>query len=69
MNLGKAICVAIAMKETSQNKVNDKAGMSVGHLNRVINGSTSGVTIGILERVSDALDMKLSELISLGESD
>ena len=70
MYLGKAVRVAIAIKGMSQNQVTEKAGLSVGHLNNIIKGrNKGGVTIGVLARIANALDMKLSEMIALGESE
>ena len=68
MYLGKAITEALKIKGMSQNKVSEKAGLSVGHLNKIIKGKhKGGVTLQVLARVANALDMKLSELIALGE--
>ena len=66
MNLKKAIRIAMATKEMEQKDIAAASGITPGHLSTVVNGKHSA-TIPTVQKIADALDMKLSELIALGE--
>ena len=62
------ILKAIEKSGLSRLKVTEKAGISYQHLTRFLNDSTGGeIGIGILQRLSDVLDVPVSYL--LGDTD
>ncbi len=67
MDIGKAIRVAAAERNLSMNRIGEEAEMSYGHINKIANGKVPGVTLHVLKKIAAALDMKLSDLIKLGE--
>lgn len=70
MNLRKAIKVACAVKETNMAEVERKVyGKECGNLYHISNQDRTpkGPRLSTLQGIADALDMKLSELIALGE--
>ena len=65
MNLSKAIRVALAMKEMNQKQLAERLGMYESAMSQLINRPS--ITTEKLTQIADALDMKVSELVSLGE--
>ena len=65
MNTGKAILVALAMKEKSRAELAEKMGVSVVTLHAMCRSKNA--TTDTMKRISDALGMRLSELVALGE--
>lgn len=65
MNTGKALTVAIAMKEMSRQQLADKMGISVITLRAMCRARSA--TTDTMKRAADAMGMKTSELIALGE--
>lgn len=65
MNVSKAIRIALAMKEMNQKQLAERMGMYESAVSQLVNRSS--ITTDKLKQVADALGMKVSELISLGE--
>lgn len=65
MNLLKAIRVALAMKEMNQKQLAERLGMYESAMSQLINRPS--ITTEKLTQIADALDMKVSELVALGE--
>ena len=65
MNLSKAIRVALAMKEMNQKQLAERLGMYESAMSQLINRPS--ITTEKLTQIADALDMKVSELVALGE--
>lgn len=65
MNLSKAIRVALAMKEMNQKQLAERLGMYESAMSQLINRSS--ITTEKLTHIADALGMKVSELVALGE--
>ena len=65
MNLSKAIRVALAMKEMNQKQLAERLGMYESAMSQLINRQS--ITTEKLTQIADALDMKVSELVALGE--
>ena len=65
MNLSKAIRVALAMKEMNQKQLAERLGMYESAMSQLINRSS--ITTEKLTQIADALEMKVSELVALGE--
>ena len=66
MNVSKAIRVALAMKEMNQKQLAERLGMYESAVSQMVNRGAS-ITTGKLKQVADALGMKVSELVALGE--
>ena len=67
MNLSKAIRVALAMKEMNQKQLAERLGMYESAMSQLINRPS--ITTEKLTQIADALDMKVSELVALGEGE
>lgn len=65
MNTGKAVRVALAMNSMDQKELAAKVGVSVSTMSALCNGESA--TTKSLLRVAKALNMRLSELVALGE--
>ena len=65
MNISKAIRVALAMKEMNQKQLAERLGMYESAMSQLINRPS--ITTEKLTQIADALDMKVSELVALGE--
>ena len=65
LNTGKALIVAVAMKEMSRQQLADKMGVSVITLRAMCRAKSA--TTDTMKRAADALGMRVSELIALGE--
>lgn len=65
MNTGKAIKMALLIKDMNQKDLADKLGMTAPAMSQMC--SRKSASLNILKRVADALGMKVSELIRLGE--
>lgn len=65
MNVSKAIRIALAMKEMNQKQLAERMGMYESAVSQLVNRSS--ITTDKLKQVADALGMKVSELIALGE--
>lgn len=65
MNVKKSLTIAMAMKETNVDSLSARLNCSKSNLYKILTGSDPKV--GTLERIAEALDMKLSDLIKLGE--
>lgn len=65
MNTGKAVKVALAMREMNQNDLALKLNMSHSVLSRIC--SAKSASTSTLQKIATALDMKVSELMALGE--
>lgn len=66
MNIGKSIRVAVAMRGITQGKLAEMAGIHPVNLSKMANGK-AGLQGDSLQRVADAVGMKVSEFIQLGE--
>jgi len=66
MNIRKAVRIAMATRDMHQKDVCEAAKISPSHLSCIVHGKRSA-GIETLQRIADALEMKLSELIKLGE--
>lgn len=66
MNIGKSIRVAVAMRGITQGKLAEIAGIHPVNLSKMANGK-AGLQGDNLQRVADAVGMKVSEFIQLGE--
>lgn len=65
MNVSKSIRVALAMRELTQKQLAERLGMYESAVSQLVNRSS--ITTDKLKQVADALDMKVSELVALGE--
>lgn len=65
MNVSKSIRVALAMRELTQKQLAERLGMYESAVSQLVNRSS--ITTDKLKQVSDALGMKVSELVALGE--
>ena len=65
MDLKKAVRIAAIMKDTTQTEVGEKAGITSANMSTMMNRGTC--SIPNLIKIAAALDMKVSELIKLGE--
>lgn len=65
MNTGKAIRVALAQRDMKMNDLAEVLGVTAARVS-VICSSKSSSTL-TLKRIADALGMKVSELVELGE--
>ena len=65
MNTGKALLVALAMKEKSRAELAEMMGISVVTLHAMCRSKSA--TTDTMKRAADALGMKVSELVALGE--
>lgn len=65
MNTGKAILVALAMKQMTRKQLAEAIGRSRVTVDVMCNSESA--TTQALKRIADALGMKVSELVKLGE--
>lgn len=65
VNVSRAIRVALAMKGMTQKQLAERLGMYESAMSQLINRAS--VTTDKLSQVAEALDMKISELVALGE--
>lgn len=65
MNTGKALLVALAMKERSRTQLADAMGLSVQTVYSMCRAKSSSTNT--MKKAAEALGMKTSELIALGE--
>ena len=65
MNTGKALIVALAMKEKSRAELAQQMGIATVTINAMCRAKSA--TTDTMKRAADALGMKLSELVALGE--
>ena len=65
VNVSKAIRVALAMKEMNQKQLAERLGMYESAVSQLVNRAS--ITTDKLKQVADALGMKVSELVALGE--
>lgn len=65
MNVSKSIRVALAMRELTQKQLAERLGMYESAVSQLVNRSS--ITTDKLKQVADALEMKVSELVALGE--
>ena len=65
VNVSKAIRVALAMKEMNQKQLAERLGMYESAVSQLVNKTS--ITTNKLKQVADALDMRVSELVALGE--
>lgn len=65
MNISKSIRVALAMRELTQKQLAERLGMYESSVSQLVNRSS--ITTDKLKQVADALDMRVSELVALGE--
>ena len=65
MNTGKALLVALAMKEKSRAELAEMMGISVVTLHAMCRAKSASTNT--MKRAADALGMKVSELVELGE--
>lgn len=65
MNVSKSIRVALAMRELTQKQLAERLGMYESAVSQLVNRSS--ITTDKLKQVADALDMRVSELVALGE--
>ena len=65
MNVSKSIRVALAMRELTQKQLAERLGMYESAVSQLVNRSS--ITTDELKQVADALGMKVSELVALGE--
>jgi len=65
MNIGKAVKVALAKNEKSQLWLSQELGMSPQAINSMCARKSSQVSL--IGEVADALDMRILDLIALGE--
>lgn len=66
MNIGKSIRVAVAMRGITQGKLAELAGIHPVNLSRMANGK-AGLQGENLQRVAEAVGLKVSEFVALGE--
>ncbi len=65
LNLGKSIKVALAKAGMSQRQLADQMKLSVRFITKLANSKTAN--LATVEKIAEALGMKASELIALGE--
>ena len=65
MNTGKALLVALAIKKKKKKELADCMGLSVETVYSMCRASSA--TTDTMKRAADALGMKVSELVALGE--
>ena len=65
VNVSKSIRVALAMRELTQKQLAERLGMYESAVSQLVNRSS--ITTDKLKQVADALGMKVSELVALGE--
>ena len=65
MNMGKAVKIALAMNGMNQTELAKVMGVSSKYISRICNQKNFGIEAA--KGVADALNMKVSELIKLGE--
>lgn len=65
MDLKKSIRMAAAMNDTTQTEIAEKSGFSSAQMSLLL--SRGSCTTSTLSKIAAALDMKVSELIKLGE--
>ena len=65
MNVSKSIRVALAMRELTQKQLAERLGMYESAVSQLVNRSS--ITTDKLKQVANALDMRVSELVALGE--
>ena len=66
MDLGQAIRVMLAKRQLSQTKLAKEVNVTRPYMSSICNNERVP-SFGLLERISDALDCELSELIAEGE--
>lgn len=65
MDIRKGVMVALAQRGMKQKDLAGMVGMSQGSMSQLL--GQSSCTLATLEKIATALDMKLSELVALGE--
>lgn len=65
MNLGMAIKIALVKKGMKQSELAEKLGVTQVYVSRICNSKNVGMNVA--SNVATALDMKVSELVALGE--
>lgn len=65
MNIGKAVKVALAQNEKTQLWLSQELGLSAQAINNMCSRKSSQVSL--IGKVADALDMRILDLIALGE--
>lgn len=68
LDISKAVQKALDSKGVSQYALANKVGWSSANVNHICRGR-AGTNIRTLQVVAEALEMKLSELIALGEDE
>lgn len=66
MNISKSIRVALAMRGMTQGQLAKATKIHQSNISKMMNGKYS-VSDSHLQVIADAVDMKVSELIALGE--
>lgn len=66
MDIIKAINIGMATAGINQNELASKSGIHPSMISVIMNGHRS-LTLKTMEKIADALGMKLSALIALGE--
>lgn len=66
MNIPKSIRVALAMRGMTQGQLAEATKIHQSNISKMMNGKYS-VSDSHLQTIADAVDMKVSELIALGE--
>ncbi len=66
MNIAKSVRVATAMRGITQKQMAALANINEVNLSKMINGK-HGVSSEQLSRMAEAVDMKVSEFVALGE--
>ena len=67
MNLGKAIKIALASKGMKQKELAESLGVSHRYISKICNQSDVGMES--MKKIASVLDMKVSELVALGEGE
>lgn len=65
MNIKKSIRVALAQKDMTQGDLAEKIGMTASNLSLLMNRES--IPTARLAQIAEALDMKVSDLLKLGE--
>lgn len=65
MNVGKSIKVAMAMRDMNPSLLAEKMGVSRQYVSNLIHSKQIG--IGTISKLSDVLNMKVSDFLALGE--
>ena len=65
MHLGNAVKIALVKKGRSQTDLAKSMGVTKVYVSRLCNQESIGISS--LEKIADALGMKVSELVALGE--